>query len=123
MFSVDPWLAEVFAFEVADGDQLDEIFPAGFIFCQQRQVSRVPAAGYLLFIVQGCWGEVDLTAEDGFDTGLGGGLVEFHSGIEVPMVSYGHCGHFEFGSPGYELLGSDSGIKGGVFRVDVKVDK
>ena len=35
---IDPWLAQVFAFKVAHGDKLNEVFPARFIFSQQCQV-------------------------------------------------------------------------------------
>ena len=74
-------------------------------------------------MVQRCRGQVDLTAEDGFDSGGHRVLVKLHRSVEVAMVRDRHRRHAKFRGTGNQCLGPHRGIQCGILGVNMEMDK
>lgn len=112
--AVDAWFSVIHAFEVTDGGELGEVFPAFVRFSKESEVGGVLAVGDFLFVflpARAEGGEVDFTAEDGFHAFLFAFLVEIDGSEEIAVVGHGDGGHAEFRGASGEFLGADHAVK------------
>ena len=111
------------AVEVGAGDDFGEVLEAGGVFGEDGEVVVIFEAGdfFAEFFFAG--GDVEFAADDGFDFGFFGGLVEIDAAVEVAVVGHGDGGHFEFHGFGDEFVDAHGAIEEGVLGVDVEMDE
>ena len=83
------------AFEVAGGDQLDEVAIALLVFAEQHQVVVAVGIGAGLVALLR---DVDFAADDGMDAVGLGRVVELDRAEEVAVIGHGDGGHFLLGA-------------------------
>ena len=78
-------------FEIACGDEVDEVAIAFLVLAEQDQVVvAVGIAAGLVALLR----NVDFAADDGVDAFAFGGVVKLDGAEEVAMVGHGDGGHF-----------------------------
>ena len=109
--------------EVAGGGELHEIAVALVVRGQQSQVECGVAGGGGVALGHRAGGDIDLAADDGFHSGLHGGLVERNGRVHVAVVGDGDGGHAERGGFFYQISRADRAVEQGEFRVAMQVDE
>ena len=95
-FLVDARLV-IIALQVRGGGQLDEVLVAGFVLGQQSQMMiSVPAAAAGLFLQAAARGDIDLAADDRFDSLFARRLVKINRAVKHAVVGDGQGGEFQF---------------------------
>ena len=67
------------------------------------------------------WSEIDLAADNRFDTCLPGGKVELDSAIHNPVVGYSQAAHTQFPGSLHQLLDAAHAVKQAILSMDVEV--
>jgi hypothetical protein len=88
------------AFEVGEGQELEQISIAGIVLSQKNNVMVSCATVTLSTVPAALWRHVDLTTQDGLNPKFVGFYIEFESAVHVAVISNGDGRHAEScGSP------------------------
>jgi hypothetical protein len=68
-------------------------------------------------------GNIELTADDGFDAGFLGPLIKFQGAEQTAVIGDGHGGHFELLGLAKQIAQADGSIQQAVSGMDVEMDK
>ncbi len=74
-------------FQIAEGDEFDQILIAGSIFGQQNQM--IALIGTTVFELASLPGNVDFTTDNGLDPVFEGQVVKLNSSKQVAMIREG----------------------------------
>ena len=122
-FSVDSRLV-VESFQIASGDQLDEVLVARHVFGQKRDVASALIAAVLIRLLEPApRSDVHLAADDRLHTLLHREGVEVDRAEEVPVISDGQGRHPVFLGFGDQRLQCARPVQQAILAVDVQVDK
>ena len=86
--------------------------------CQMIIGFSLPGGG---FIVSGASGDIGLVSDDGFDTFIFSGLVEFECAVEVSVIGESQCGHGKSFSSFNEVVDFSSAVEKGIMAMAVQV--
>ena len=87
--------AVVEALGVGEGGELEDVFPADFVFDDDGEVIGGFGDAVGVFVEAGVWGDVEFAADDAFDVEFLGGGVPFDSAEEVAVIGECDGGHGE----------------------------
>ena len=122
-FEVDPRAIRE-AFEIGNGDHLQDAAITSIIFSQNGQVELV-ATGAELFVGARVFGHVKLAADDGFDSalGFGGSIIKMKIAIHIAVIGDGDGGLTESFDLRDELLNGGEAVEERKLSVGVKVNE
>ena len=104
------------------GGDFEQVFVAGFIFGQQQQVAGL-FIQFGVAVLHATRGHVSFHADDGFDPGFFGGVVEFDHAEHGAVVGNRQRGHVHFFGAFDQLLDVGKTIQERVNRVGVQVNE
>ena len=122
-------------FEIAGGDELDEIAVALEGFAEEHEVIGAAGAGLEVVAIIGrgagffaavetaALGDVNFAADDGLDVALAGFMEEIGGGEEVAVVGDGHGGHFLAGGLVEKFGGFTRTVEEAEVGVNVQVNE
>ncbi len=94
--------------------KLDEVLVAGHVFAQQHQMPGL-IVQLVDLIKAAAGGNVQLTADDGLDPGLFGGLVEIHAAVHHAVVGDGNGGLSQLLHPLHQRAQTAGAVQQAVF--------
>ncbi len=116
----------IIALQMRGGGELDEIFVAGVVLCQQAEmmINVASAAGAAGFLFQPAAGrDINLAADDGLDAFFARGLVKINRAVHRAVIGDGERGELQFMRFFHQPVQPAGAIEQRILGVQMKMNK